>query len=137
MANFSFYLPQKKIERTIRDLKTKKASFWDEKGEKMALELFRLVTKDVPAYKKLLRKLGIPVGLIKEIKDFDKLPVIDKSSYIKTNNFVDLFPKRNIYDNTTYSATSGSTGEPTFFPRGERQDKYYEYVAEISLSNHQ
>lgn len=135
MTNFSFYLPQKRIEKVIQDLRTQKATVWDKKGEKMALELFRLVTKEVPAYQKLLKKLGITPESIKKIKDFDRLPIIDKASYIKANDFVDLFPERNISDITTFSATSGSTGEPTFFPRGEKQDKYYEYMAEIFFRN--
>ncbi|MBI4359146.1 MAG: phenylacetate--CoA ligase family protein [Candidatus Nealsonbacteria bacterium] len=134
-SNFSFYLPQKKIEKVLRDLQTKKAAVWEKKGERMALELFRLMARDVPAYQRLLKKLGIRPESIKKIKDFNRLPVVDKASYIKTNDFADLFPKKNIGDVTTFSATSGSTGEPTFFPRGEKQDQYYEYILEIFLRN--
>ena len=55
--------------------------------------------------------------------------------YLRKYDYLDLFPNRDISRATTFSATSGSTGEPFYFPRGEEQDSQYEYVAELFLKN--
>jgi phenylacetate-CoA ligase len=46
-----------------------------------------------------------------------------------------LFPEGSFNKITTISATSGSTGEPFYFPRTEEEDWQYEYVAELFLKN--
>lgn len=48
---------------------------------------------------------------------------------------MDLFPPPSLKEVTTLASTSGSTGEPFYFPRGEEQDAQYEYVAELFLKN--
>jgi phenylacetate-CoA ligase len=120
---------------SLEDLKTRPASFWERLGEKKVLSLFHLTAKTVPAYKKLLREKNITPNRIKNIEDFKKLPVIDKDSYCRKYPFEELFPNKDLSIITTFSATSGSTSEPFYFPRGEAEDRQYEYVAENFLKN--
>ena len=101
----------------------------------MALRLFDFMHRAVPAYRLFLKEHGVNPRRIKTIEDFKTLPVMDKASYLRKYNYIDLFPDRDVSLATTISVTSGSTGEPFYFPRGEEQDKQYEYVAELFLRN--
>lgn len=134
-TSFNFYWPAKKIDEVLKCLKSKKASFWEKKGEEMALKLFRFVCQTVPAYRQFLKEKGVDSSKIKTIADFQELPVIDKESYLKKYPYLDLFPGRDLSKITTISATSGSTGVPFYFPRGEQEDRQYEYAAEVFLRN--
>ncbi len=119
----------------LAELKTKPASFWQKLGEKMVLSLFHFAVNSVPAYKKLLKEKKVDANEIKKIEDLNKLPLLDKNSYCKKYPFEELFPNRDLSQTTTFSATSGSTGEPFYFPRGEAQDWQYEHIAEIFMKN--
>lgn len=123
------------IDKEIEKLKTKPVLYWERLGEKMVMDLFSKTVKQVPAYRNFLKKHKIDHQKIRTIADFKKLPVVNKQNYIRVNKLEDFFPKRDISHLTTFSATSGSTGEPTYFPRGEDGDKQYEYIAEIFLRN--
>jgi len=118
----------------LKLLKTKKESFWLSRGEKHTLKLFKEVYKNVPAYRKLLKINKINCDSIKTIKDFKNLPAIDKKNYLQKNDFHDLVPGGNLSKgNWNISATSGSTGEPFYFPRTSHQDLYYALTAEFYL----
>lgn len=119
----------------LSDLRTKPASHWEREGRSMATRLFRFVAKTVPAYRAHLRTKGINPHTIRSIHDFNSLPLIDKSSYLKAYEYADLFPNRDITIFTTISATSGSTGEPFYFPRGEMQDSQHRFIHELILKN--
>lgn len=135
MKRFHFLVPPRSMDAVLRDLKTKPASQWEKKGEQMALKLFEYTYKTVPAYRRFLCSHGIDGNKIRTIQDFKTLPITDKESYLKKYEYRDLFPNRDLSGVTTISATSGSTGEPFYFPRGEEQDAQYEYIAELFLKN--
>ena len=134
-STFQFFKPPESINQSLRDLKTKPASHWEKKGERMAMRLFKFVSASVPAYQYLLKKRRIRASSIKAISDFRKLPIIDKDYYLRRAKTANLFPNRDVSRVTTFSATSGSTGEPFYFPRGREQDAQYEYIAELFLKN--
>lgn len=133
--DFQFFDPARSVDDALVDLKVKPARHWERMGEEMALRLFKFVYKTVPAYRRLLREERIDGTKIRTLADFKKLPVIDKDYYLKKFKSADLFPNRDLSRATTFSATSGSTGEPFYFPRGEEQDWQYQYVAELFLKN--
>ncbi|MBI4272655.1 hypothetical protein HY621_02280, partial [Candidatus Uhrbacteria bacterium] len=135
MQSFPTFKLSSSIKQSFRAPHKKKAEYWEERGERMVMRLFRYVAKTVPAYQQLLRTHNIDPKKIKTVGDFKNLPIIDKESYLRKFDFIDLFPNRDISQATTISATSGSTGEPFYFPRGEEQDLQYEYVAEQFLKN--
>ena len=135
MKKFSFFKIPKDLNEEIKKLKTKPASFWEKKGEKSMLNLFEYTYKNVPAYKKFLKKHKVVPSKIKSIEDFSHLPVVTRDNYLRKYKYIDLFSKKDFFHATTFSATSGSTGEPFYFPRDGMHDSEYEYLAEIFLKN--
>ena len=135
MRKFNYFTLPRDINGEIKKLKTKQASYWEKKGNRTMLKLFKYVSSSVPAYKKLLKRHKINPSLIKTIKDFKTLPRITKDNYLRKYKYTDLFPKKEFFFATTFSATSGSTGEPFYFPRGKEHDQEYEYLTEIFLKN--
>lgn len=115
-------------------LKTKTEDFWIRRGEKMALRLFHLMSRKVPAYKDFLKKKKINPAKIKTISDFKQIPLVDKNNYLRAYPLNLLCWEEKLSEgNWVYSTTSGSTGEPFYFPRQDLQDIYYAITAEIYL----
>jgi len=104
------------------------------RGEKMALKLFHDMAEHVPAYKHFLTQHNINHRSIKTIIDFKKVPTIDKTNYLRRYPLHELcwdgvLAKRHY----VISSTSGSTGEPFYFPRTKEQDEQYALMAELYL----
>ncbi len=115
-------------------LKTKPEQYWRKRGEKMALKLFHDMSKSVPAYKDFLKQNNFKASSVKTIEDFSKIPVVDKDNYLRKYSTKELswngsFPK----GKWVVSTTSGSTGEPYYFPRQTHQDNEYAITAELYL----
>lgn len=124
----------KEVKKFLKSLRTKPEEFWIKRGEKMALNLFHRMSERVPAYKDFLKKNNVNSKKIKSIKDFGKLPSLDKNNYLRAYPLEELcwdgvFSK----GKWTISSTSGSTGEPFYFPRGINQDLQYALSAELYL----
>lgn len=90
---------------------------WTRKGEKMALTLFGQAAKRVPAYKDFLRKNKINPRKIGTIQDFSQLPLVDKTNYFRRYPLASLCWDGLLQNNTILSVSSGSSGEPFFWPR--------------------
>lgn len=108
-------------------------AYWEKMGERHAMQLFAFAAKTVPAYKTFLLKNGVRPALIKHIKDYQKVPIMNKNIYLRKYSYPDLFPNRELTATHTFSATSGSTGEPFYFPRNSVGDKQYQYFSEVFL----
>lgn len=100
----------------------------------MALQLFHEMTQRVPAYKKFLKANKINPRTIKSIDDFRRLPALNK------NNYLYKYPKNELCWDGKFkeaawviSSTSGSSGEPYYFPRQDFQDHQYAISAELYL----
>ena len=85
-------------------------------GFKNALLNFYWTSEKVPAYKDFLRVNKVKPELIKTPADFEQVPFIDKSNYLRKYPFHTLFPKGIIPP--FISASSGSSGKPFYWPRG-------------------
>lgn len=132
------YLPKgyDNAEEVLRRYKTDSEEDFIKRGELRALELFHLMSQRVPAYKDFLQKNAINPEQIKTIADFKKVPILDKKNYLTQYDLTDLcwdglLAKKQY----TIAATSGSTGEPFYFPREHAQDLQYSITAEIYLLN--
>ena len=127
-----FYSPaaRKKLKNSISDfysfdadyfsklLVSQKPDFWLKNGERMALGLFKAASSRVPAYKDFLKKNKINPLKIKTIRDFKQLPVISKETYLKKYPLEQLCWDGKLEKNTLLSVSSGSSGKPFFWPRG-------------------
>lgn len=93
------------------------------RSEQMALDLFHLASKRVPAYKDFLKKQGVTPTKIKTYSDFKQyVPVIDKQNYLREYPLSALCLDGNMFSNRIISVSSGSSGVPFYWPRGEAQD---------------
>lgn len=114
---FSFDI--RKFERLLRE---KDEVFWQKKGEERALKLFHAAAKRVPAYKDFLKKHGINPDKIKTIRDFTQVPVTDKQNYIQQYPLAQRSWDGDLREQKIAAVSSGTTGEPTFWPRGSFQE---------------
>jgi phenylacetate-CoA ligase len=132
---FDFYKHSTTAADDIDSYKKSHAYEWQKKGERMAIDLFHFTAKNVSAYAQFLKDNEVTATNVKTIEDFKKIPFVTKDNYLRPAEYALLFPKDGLTHATTIAATSGSTGEPFFFPRGPEQDKQYERLTEIFLRN--
>lgn len=124
----------KNTERLLTKLPGLSEEYWKRRGRTVALKQFHLMAEYVPAYKDFLKKNGVKKELIKTFTDFQQLPTIDKDNYLRSYDLKDLCWNGNLDQRQlTISSTSGSTGEPFFFPREDTQDQQYAILAELYL----
>jgi phenylacetate-CoA ligase len=115
-------------------LKSHDPSEWETRGVRAALDLFRKVATRVPAYKNFLAKNHIDPNSITSIEDFKRLPLLDKNNYLRAYSLADLSWDGKLMDSfEVYASTSGSTGEPFYFPRRDLHTDHYALLAELYL----
>lgn len=107
---------------------------WRERGRRFALKLFLDMSSRVPAYTQFLNSHGIKRGSVKNITNLKRVPAVDKDNYLR------MYPKASLCWEGSFgkgswviSTTSGSTGQPYYFPRQLSQDWQYAVVAEQYL----
>jgi phenylacetate-CoA ligase len=82
-----------------------------------ALELFRAIATNVPAYQDFLKKSGIEPEKIQTFSDFQSLPLTTKSNYLQAYPLADLCRNGKLETCDFIAVSSGSTGKPTYWPR--------------------
>ncbi len=105
-------------------------------GQRRAVALFHAMAHRVPAYKDFLNKHKFSPSSVKSIKDFPKIPPVNKDNYLRA------YPKEMLcwdgefaHGQWVISTTSGSTGQPYYFPREASQDYQYAVSVELYLRN--
>lgn len=88
--------------------------------QEKALEIFKYTTEHVPAYKKFLQEYKINPKKIIQTRNFDSIPVTDKNNYLKAFKPFELVPSGKFPP--MVSASSGSSGKPYYWPRGDEQE---------------
>jgi phenylacetate-CoA ligase len=87
-------------------------------GEATApLVLFHQVVTTVPAYRAFLNVHGIDPESIRTETDFQRLPLITKKNYLKLHSMDALCRNADLNGCDMIAVSSGSTGQPTFWPR--------------------
>lgn len=127
-------LKQYSDKEVMRFIQNKKSDFWVKEGQKRSLALFKEVAKRVPAYKDFLRKNNINPAKIKTWEDFQTVPSVDKKNYLKQYPLKDLCWDGTLAKPLVFTSTSGSTGEPFYFPRGEQLDWQYSILSDLFLN---
>jgi phenylacetate-CoA ligase len=84
-------------------------------------KLFKDTVRSSPAYKKFIKSKGFQHIAINTQKDFDKIPIIDKNSYLYKYKFNEFFLNNKVPP--MMYASSGSSGKPTFWARGDEQEE--------------
>ena len=117
-----------------RELCERPGDHWRERGERAALALFKQASERVPAYKDFLKKRAINPDSVQSTADFSKLPTLDKANYLRAYPLTDLSWDGKLMEGYhVYASTSGSTGEPFYFPRTRKQTEQYALLAELYL----
>ncbi len=86
-------------------------------GEDEVLQLFRRVSAQVPAYGKFLRKHDVDPESVASIDRFRELPITTKRNYHVAYPLPELCSNGRLEDCDMLAVSSGSTGEPTVWPR--------------------
>jgi phenylacetate-CoA ligase len=81
------------------------------------LDLFHRVAATVPAYQDFLRRNGIDPSGVRTMADFRRLPLLNKEVYHRRYPLPDMCWDGRLAGCDLIAVSSGSTGEPTFWPR--------------------
>jgi phenylacetate-CoA ligase len=82
-----------------------------------ALEIFRSAAERVPAYRRFLAAHGVDAEQVRTLDDFRRLPVTTKETYHRPNPLADLCLDGDLSGCDMLAMSSGSSGEPTVWPR--------------------
>jgi phenylacetate-CoA ligase len=88
-----------------------------ENPEDAAIELFQHVANTVPAYREFLKERNVDPAAVQILGDFRNLPVTTKENYHQKYPLADLCRDGSLQSCDFIAVSSGSTGQPTFWPR--------------------
>ncbi|NJR22682.1 MAG: phenylacetate--CoA ligase family protein [Richelia sp. CSU_2_1] len=86
-------------------------------SESKILSLFHNVAATVPAYRDFLAAFNINPASIETFEDFQKLPLVTKENYLRRYPLPQLCRQGKLKTCDFIAVSSGSTGNPTFWPR--------------------
>jgi phenylacetate-CoA ligase len=120
------------VPATERALRTRPASYWVTNGERRALKLFHAAAQRVPAYKAFLRSHGIAHTDVRTIEDLERVPFTDKQNYINHYPLAERCWDGALHESSLIAVSSGTSGEPKFWPRGGRQEMEAALIHEMA-----
>ena len=123
------------VDKARRQLTETSEEEWQRRGEQRALALFHAAAEHVPAYKDFLKKNQIRPEKIKTIEDFKKLPLLDKENYLRAYPLEKLCWYGQLSAAQMISVSSGSSGKPFFWPRGQILDTETALEHELFLAS--
>jgi phenylacetate-CoA ligase len=85
--------------------------------DETVLALFRDVAGSVPAYRDFLAARGIDATSVHTLADFRALPLVSKEDYVKRYALAERCRGGSLQGCEQLAVSSGSTGEPTVWPR--------------------
>src|SRR5690348_3724460 len=83
-----------------------------------ALALLRRAADGVPAYAAMLKASGMGAADVHDAVDFARLPLLNKDNYARRFPLEALVEGGDLAACDFFAVSSGSTGEPTVWPRG-------------------
>jgi len=86
-------------------------------AEDRVLSLFHSAAREVPAYADFLGSHRIDSATVRTIADFRRVPVTTKDNYHRQNALAQLCRGGDLSDCDMLAVSSGSTGQPTVWPR--------------------
>ncbi|MBI3337115.1 MAG: phenylacetate--CoA ligase family protein [Candidatus Staskawiczbacteria bacterium] len=117
------------------DLEKRDSNYWSSEQKKRSLTLFHKASEYVPAYRDFLKKNHLNPEKIKTWEEFQKVPIVSKKEYLKQYLLKNLCWNGHLKKPLVFTSTSGSTGEPFYFPRGRDLDWQYSLLIEEFLKN--
>ena len=86
-------------------------------AEEQCLSLFQRCAAEVPAYRRFLQAQHINPAEITSFQAFQQLPLMSKSNYMQAYPLPDRCFGGSLLGADRIAVSSGSTGQPTFWPR--------------------
>jgi phenylacetate-CoA ligase len=90
--------------------------------EELILDRFREVAATVPAYQIFLQQHSIDPATIVTFADFQNLPLTTKENYLRQHDLASLCRHGQLEQCDMIAVSSGSTGQPSFWPRSLRDE---------------
>lgn len=81
------------------------------------IELFQTIAREVPAYGRFLRDQGIDPATVRDTAGFRRLPLLTKDNYLRAFPLTELVRGGRLEAMDMVAVSSGSTGQPGFWPR--------------------
>lgn len=95
-----------------------------------SVNLFQRAAKTLPAYKYFLASRKFDPTTVNDPISFAKIPLTSKKNYLVPGKLQDLVGPDSTANPLLFCATSGSTGEPYYFPRDEKLSWQYSFILE-------
>jgi phenylacetate-CoA ligase len=86
-------------------------------GGRDALALFQDAAATVPAYQRFLREHGVDPAGVRSPTDLSRVPLVTKENYLRRHPLADLCRHGSLDGCDMVAVSSGSSGEPTVWPR--------------------
>jgi phenylacetate-CoA ligase len=86
-------------------------------SESWVLDLFQRTAATVPAYRKFLEEHGITPESVRTFADFQRLPLAEKANYHQRHPLPELCRDGTLTGCDMIAVSSGSSGQPTIWPR--------------------
>ncbi len=122
-------------------LSSRSSDYWTSVGQKRAVQLFQAAAKRVPAYKKFLATHHIRPSSIKTADDLKRVPFIDKENYLRKYPLHELAWDGELGQASMISRSSGSSGQPFYWPSNEQQrdevGQFYDLVFSLMFNMRQ
>ena len=110
---------------------------WLRSGEFDALNCFQEAARRVPAYRHFLKNQGFSPNDVLSMADWDHIPITNKENYLSQYSLEDLAWDGTLISAACIHSSSGSTGQPQYWPCSmrelERASKYYATVLKEGL----
>jgi phenylacetate-CoA ligase len=125
------------FDNLYSELKKHKTYYWLKISKKEKLKLFKFTAYNVPAYKDFLKKHKVNPDKIRNYEDLKYVPPISKENYLWYYTYDKLLINGDKFLKTplTIHASSGSTGEPTYFFRDIFNDLQRAFALDFFLRN--
>lgn len=124
MNNYLTYKDFEDTDKIFAILPSKSEDYWLEGAKYEAFKVFTLLKDKIPAYKKFLQENKVSLKEIKDLGDWEKIPVMTKDNYIRRFGYKNILNGKPSTVKSFYMS-SGTTGEPDIWPRFEEADKAY------------
>jgi phenylacetate-CoA ligase len=93
------------------------AAVYEPEAERRLLQLFHDSVTRVPAYRAFLARQGIDLAAVQSLASYCELPATTKQNYHKEFSLAELCLDGSLGTQDMLAVSSGSTGEPTVWPR--------------------
>jgi phenylacetate-CoA ligase len=102
-------------------------------SQKDSLKLIKKAATEIPGYTDFLKQAGCNVSALETADDLKIVPLTSKKSYLVNYPHDQLIWPASQNSSILFCATSGSTGEPYYFPRDNGLSQQYATVIENFL----